>query len=106
MLATGWCPPGMFPSGGCGPAGIGPGMLAFMLGCPWAGCCCCCDITAVVTLLLFITVGAELVYKWGGCTIWGGEVFRTARKKKQKNMQKILPIIIVESYFLEVILQV
>ena len=84
MLATGWCPPGMFPSGGCGPAGVGPGMLAFMLGCPWAGCCCCCDITAVVTLLLFITVGAELVYKWGGCTIWGGEVFRTARKNKKK----------------------
>ena len=88
MLATGWCPPGMFPSGGCGPAGIGPGMLAFMLGCPWAGCCCCCDITAVVTLLLFITVGAELVYKWGGCTIWGGEVFRTARKNKKKHAKK------------------
>ena len=86
MLATGWCPPGMFPSGGCGPAGIGPGMLAFILGCPWAGCCC--DITAVVTLLLFITVGAELVYKWGGCTIWGGEVFRTARKNKKKHAKK------------------
>ena len=92
MLATGWCPPGMFPSGGCGPAGIGPGMLAFILGCPWAGCCCC-DITAVVTLLLFITVGAELVYKWGGCTIWGGEVFRTARKNKKKTCKKKLPIL-------------
>ena len=92
--------PGTLPGGGCGP-GMGPGMLAFMLG------SCCCDSAAVVTLLLFITVGAELVYKWGGCTIWGGEVFRTARKKQKKNMQNNLPIIIiVELYFLEVILQV
>ena len=73
--------PGTLPGGGCGP-GMGPGMLAFMLG------SCCCDSAAVVTLLLFITVGAELVYKWGGCTIWGGEVFRTARKNKKKHAKK------------------
>ena len=73
--------PGTLPGGGCGP-GMGPGMLAFMLG------SCGCDSAAVVTLLLFITVGAELVYKWGGCTIWGGEVFRTARKNKKKHAKK------------------
>ena len=43
------------------------------------GVACCC----IVTVMLFITVGAVLLYKWGGCTIWGGVVFRTANKQIQ-----------------------